>query len=71
MADEYLEGIMNREPKSELARRPEWTASLQGFPIYIDPDLAPGWVKFLDKDGRIIGMISDVGKIYLADKRAP
>lgn len=62
---------MDNDIKPELARKPEWLASFQGFPIYVDPALAPGWVKFLDADGNIIGMISDVGKIYIADKRSP
>ena len=56
---------------SESAPKPEWLASFQGFPIYVDPSMAPGWVKLLDGDGNIIGMISDVGKIYISSKRSP
>lgn len=62
---------MNDDIKPELAKKPEWLASFHGFPIYVDPGMAPGWVKFLDEDGNIIGMISDVGAIYLAEKRSP
>lgn len=71
MSDEYLEGIMNREPRPEMIRKPEWLASYNGFSIYDDPTMAPGWVKFLDSEGRVIGMISDVGKIHIAHKRSP
>lgn len=62
---------MSDEPKAELARKPEWVASYNGFPIYINYDMAPGWVRFLDKDGRVIGMISDVGTIHIAPSRSP
>lgn len=56
-------------PKAELAPKPEWVGSFGGFPVYINPDLANGWVQFRDGKGRIIGMISDVGEIHVASRR--
>jgi hypothetical protein len=57
--------------KLELAPKEEWVASYNGFPIYINPRLAPGWIEFRNAKGEIMGMISDVGGIYIAPNRAP
>lgn len=62
---------MSDEPKPELAPKAEWIASYGGFPIYIDPNLAPGWVQFRNAKGEIIGMINGVGEVRVASSRPP
>jgi hypothetical protein len=59
------------DPRPELAPKAEWMGSFGGFPIYVDPAITPGWVQFRDGEGRIIGMISDVGEIRVAKNRSP
>ncbi len=59
-------------------RSPELIGSFCGFPVYINHDVAPGWIQLRDKDGRIIGAdriicdaISDVGEIHVSYQRSP
>lgn len=69
MADDYLDGIMNREPKPELAPKPEWLASYNGFTIHTNPHLANGWIELRDHDGKIIAHIDNVKQIHIAARQ--
>lgn len=69
MADEYLEGIMNREPKAELAAKSEWLASYNGFIIHENPNLANGWIELRDHEGKIIAHIDNVKQIHIASRQ--
>jgi hypothetical protein len=54
-------------PKPELKPKPEYLATWQGFKLYYDPELANGWVKLCDSRGNVLGMMSGVGQIYIAE----
>lgn len=71
MADEYLDGIMNREPKAELAPKPEWLASYSGFTIHENPHLANGWIELRNDKDEVIACIDNVKAIHIATRRRP
>lgn len=53
--------------KEEL--RPEWLASFQGFPIYINRALPPGCVELRNGEGKVLARITDVGQVLIASER--
>lgn len=58
MADEYLEGIMNREPRAGLILpKREWQASFHGMSVYLDESIPRGTFEIRDEDSKILGRI--------------
>ena len=64
MADEYLEGILNREPPPRKATV-EWEASYNGISIYTDTSLPKSTIQFRNGNHEVVGTISGVGQVRI------
>lgn len=54
------------DQKAELEPKPEWSASISGFSIYVDRRISPHCLQVLDKEDRIIAIIPYLGcKIHI------
>lgn len=65
MADEYLEGILNREPNPEPEYKVEWEASFNGISIYTDTSLAKGTIQFRNENHEVIGTITNIRQLRI------
>jgi len=54
----------------ELSQKPRQFGNHNDFRLFYGTDLANGWVKLCDKDGRVIAMVGDVKQIHIAPRAA-